>query len=389
LSKSTKIAVATFGRSDYGLLRNVLFEIQRHPELELAVIAAGSHFLEKFGNPIDEVRRDGHKFVVEIDCISGSTETGAIVQDMGRSISGFGKVLEEIQPGLLLLLGDRFETLTAAMSALVLGVPIAHINGGELTTGAFDDSIRHAITKMAALHFVAEKEYEARVLQLGEQPERVYNFGHLGLDSLRALEPMSRKDLEILLDFKLRDVNLLVTVHPETLSSFTHQQLIESILDPLGELEEVGVVFTAPNPDPGHEIISDSIQKFVESHDNSVFIESMGQRAYLSLMLQSAAVVGNSSSGVLEAPLAGVLSLNVGGRQTGRIMATSVHWCEAEPSAVKAALETVLRSNIGGSLHLAPSPSGHETVSAKIVRTIRQTNFSELNRKTFNDINFR
>jgi GDP/UDP-N,N'-diacetylbacillosamine 2-epimerase (hydrolysing) len=242
---------------------------------------------------------------------------------------------------------------------------------------------------MASLHFVAEKEYEARVLQLGEQPERVHNVGHLGLDSLRALEPMPIQDLESFLDFKLRDVNLLVTVHPETLSSFSPQQLIDSILDPLGELEEVGIVFTAPNPDPGHVIISDSIRKFVESHSNSVFVESMGHRAYLSLMLQSKAVIGNSSSGILEAPLAGVLSLNVGERQTGRIMDTSVHQCEAEPSAVRAALQSVLRSNSGESLQVLPSPSGRETVSAKIVRAIRQTNFSELNKKTFNDISFR
>lgn len=389
MSETPKIAVATFGRSDYGLLRNLLFEIQKHTELELAVIAAGSHFLEKFGNSIEDVRRDGHKVLVELDCISGSTEAGEIVQDMGRSISEFGKVIEELQPGLVVLLGDRFETLTAAASALILGVPIAHINGGELTAGAFDDSIRHAITKMAALHFVAEQEYESRVLQLGEQADRVHNVGHLGLDSLRALDPMSRQDLENFLDFKLREVNLLVTVHPETLSSFSPKQLVDSILGPLDELEEVGIVFTAPNPDPGHAIISDSIRRFVESHDNSVFVESLGHRAYLSLMLQSKAVVGNSSSGILEAPLAGVLSLNVGGRQTGRIMATSVHQCEAEPSAVRAALQSALRLNSGESLQVAPSPSGWETVSAKIVRAIRQTNFSELNKKTFNDINFR
>lgn len=389
MSKRRKIAVATFGRSDYGLLRNLLFEIQRHPELELVVIAAGSHFLDKFGNSIDEVRGDGHRVVVELDCISGSTEAVKIVQDMGRSISEFGRVLSEIQPGLVVLLGDRFETLTAATSALVLGVPIAHINGGELTAGAFDDSIRHAITKMAALHFVAEKEYEARVLQLGEQRDRVHNVGHLGLDSLRALEPMSIKDLESFLDFKLRDVNLLVTVHPETLSSFSPQQLIDSILGPLGELEEVAIVFTAPNPDPGHVIISDSIREFVESHSNSVFVESVGHRAYLSLMLQSNAVIGNSSSGILEAPLAGVPSLNVGERQKGRIMATSVYQCEAKPSAVRAALQSMLLSHNRESLQVTPSPIGRETVSAKIVRTIRQINLSELNKKTFNDINFR
>ena len=389
MSKTTKIAVATFGRSDYGLLRNLLFEIQMHPELELVVIAAGSHYLDKFGNSIEEVRGDGHRVVVELDCISGYTEAGEIVQDMGRSISEFGRVLSEIQPGLVVLLGDRFETLTAATSALILGVPIAHINGGELTAGAFDDSIRHAITKMASLHFVAEKEYEARVLQLGEQPDRVHNVGHLGLDSLRALEPMSKKDLESFLDFKLSDVNLLVTVHPETLSSFSPQQLIDSILGPLGELEEVGIVFTAPNPDPGHVIISDSIRKFVEGHSNSVFVESMGHRAYLSLMLVSNAVIGNSSSGVLEAPIAGMLSLNVGERQKGRIMATSVYQCEAEPSAVREALQRMLLSHNRESLKVTPSPIGRETVSTKIVRAIRQTNFSELNKKTFNDISFR
>lgn len=389
MNKPTKIAVATFGRSDYGLLRNLLFEIQKHLDLELAVIAAGSHFIDKFGNSIEEIRRDGFRVEAEIDCFSGSTKAEEIVQDMARALSEFGKVLTEVKPDLLVLLGDRFETLMAASSALVLGVPIAHINGGELTAGAFDDSIRHAITKMAALHFVAEAEYKIRVLQLGEQPDRVHNVGHLGLDSLRALEPMSKSELETLLDFKLQDLNLLVTVHPETLSNQTAQQLIDSVLGPLGELEGVSLVFTAPNPDPGHGTISDAIRKFVEGKGNAVFVESMGHRAYLSLMLCSTAVVGNSSSGVLEAPLAGVPSLNIGDRQNGRVMAPSVLRCEAEPSVVQAALRSLLAPNNHVITTKLPAFNGHETVSAKIVQTLRQINLSELNKKIFNDIDRR
>ena len=186
----------TFGRSDYGLLRNLILELNKESHVNLVVVVAGSHFLEKFGRSVDEIHRDRFSGVVEINCISGSSDASGVVQDMSRSLSEFGKTLKTIEPDLVVLLGDRFETLTAAAASLILGIPIAHINGGELTRGSFDDSMRHAITKMASIHFVATEEYRNRVLQMGEESARVHNVGHLGADSFANLSQLSREELE-------------------------------------------------------------------------------------------------------------------------------------------------------------------------------------------------
>lgn len=380
------IAVATFGRSDWGLLRNLLFEIEAHPKLELSLIAAGSHFLDKFGKSIDDIFQDGFEVDALIDCMSGSTEANHIVQDMGDSLAKFGEALGATKPDILVLLGDRFETLTAASAALVLGIPIAHINGGELTEGAFDDSIRHAITKMASLHFVASKEYEARVLQLGEEPTRVHNVGHLALDSFRALQPMSRKELEQMVGLSLLPKNFLVTVHPETSSSVSPRELIEAVLGALDNFPDASIVFTAPNPDPGHEAIYSAIQEFVHSHSNSVLVESLGPRGYLSMMLQSSLVLGNSSSGVLEAPIAAVPSIDVGDRQKGRTSQPTIHKAPPTGGPIQSAIHEIL-NKAPVELESGLDACEASSVSAKIIELlVGQLENASLNRKIFVDL---
>lgn len=386
MSKARKVAVATFGRSDWGLLRNLLFEIKSTPELELHLIAAGSHFLDKFGKSVDEIHADGFEVDASLDCISGSSEAADIVEDMSRSLSEFGKALSAAKPDVLVLLGDRFETLTAASAALVLGIPIAHINGGEVTEGAFDDSIRHAITKMSSLHFVANSEYEKRVLQLGEDPSRVHNVGHLGFDSFRALDPMSESELEDMLGIKLATQRFLVTVHPETASTLSPQQLVGSILGALKNLPEASIVFTAPNPDPGHDSISEAIKDFVQSRGNSVYVESLGHTGYLSMMLASTIVIGNSSSGVLEAPIVGVPSIDVGDRQKGRATNGTIWRSKADVESIGAAISHGLQYATNNALTTTPEPQGG-SVSAKVVsRLIHQLSLLSLTAKSFIDI---
>ena len=378
--------MATFGRSDWGLLRNLLSELKAHQEIETFLIAAGSHFLKKFGNSIEEVKADGFEVDASIDCISGSSDKSEIVLDMGRSLAEFGNVLSSAKPDLLVLLGDRFETLTAASAALVLGIPIAHINGGEVTEGAFDDSIRHAITKMAALHFVASPEYARRVIQLGEDPGRVHTVGHLGLDSFRALDPMARPDIEQMLGIALAKHTFLVTLHPETSSLTTPEQLVNSVLEALDGFPEASIVFTAPNPDPGHEVISKAIQVFVNKRENCVFVDSLGHRGYLSLMLQSTIVIGNSSSGVLEAPIAGVPSIDVGERQKGRVSSKGISQVSGDGARIQSAISEILELSKAGEKNTV-EPSDETPVSQKIVELIvSQLTSQGLANKAFVDL---
>jgi UDP-hydrolysing UDP-N-acetyl-D-glucosamine 2-epimerase len=304
---------------------------------------------------------------------------------MGRSLAEFGNVLSSAKPDLLVLLGDRFETLTAASAALVLSIPIAHINGGEVTEGAFDDSIRHAITKMAALHFVASPEYARRVIQLGEDPERVHTVGHLGLDSFRALDPMARPDIEEMLGIALAKHTFLVTLHPETSSLTTPEQLVNSVLEALDGFPEASIVFTSPNPDPGHEVISKAIQEFVNKRKNCVLADSLGHRGYLSLMLQSTVVIGNSSSGVLEAPIAGVPSIDVGERQKGRVVSHNLlSHCPADSALILARISKSLDSE-PQSVLADSQPESNQSVSTKIVGVLSKTEPSVLSTKSFRD----
>ena len=305
---------------------------------------------------------------------------------MSQTLSEFGKVLSEARPDMLLVLGDRFETLTAASAALVLGIPIAHINGGEVTEGAFDDSIRHAITKMASLHFVASKDYEKRVIQLGEQPERVHNVGHLALDSFMALDPLSKVELEQIVGITLLPQNFLVTIHPETSTTLSPEKLVGSVLGALEHFPDASIVFTAPNPDPGHQAISTAIQEFVDSRPNCVLVESLGPRGYLSLMLQSTLVLGNSSSGVLEAPIARVQSIDVGDRQKGRVgEQIGITHCAADSLKIQESLSSVLSSD-GGFTEARSQLFDTKTVSSRIVEIIESVDLAVLSIKLFTDL---
>jgi UDP-hydrolysing UDP-N-acetyl-D-glucosamine 2-epimerase len=385
LVNALKIAVFSFGRSDYGLLRNLVFELETKKNLDVTLIATGSHFLERFGNSIEEVKRDNFNNLLELQCVSGSSEASDIVQDMARCLSEFGKCLSSISPDMVVLLGDRFETLTAASAALILRIPIAHINGGELTVGAFDDAIRHSITKMSAIHFVANETYEQRVLQLGEESSRVHNVGHLAADSFSRLEPMSQNELENILGFTFRPFNFLVTIHPETASSATPEELTDNLLAALGEFPEAGVIFTAPNPDPGHAVILKEIKKFIEKRPNCVLVGTLGHRAYLSIMQLNTVVVGNSSSGVLEAPIIGVPSVDIGNRQQGRVTFGSIRHCNIDHSQITQALRDSIVS-VASKTNSQTFHKASESVSSKISNILANLVPERLSTKSFQDL---
>lgn len=385
LNKSTRVAVFTFGRSDFGLLRNLILELEKRKNFEVHVIAAGSHFLEKFGNSIDEVRRDNNWNLIEVDCISGSSDSLEVVQDMAESLSRIGSVLASLTPDLVVILGDRFEALTAASAALVLRIPIAHINGGELTLGAFDDAIRHSITKMSSVHFVANETYRTRVLQLGEECSRVHNVGHLAADSLIGLDPYTQSQIEGLIGFEFREYNFLVTLHPETATKTEPAELTLATLEALGRFPDAGIVFTSPNQDPGHSTISKLISDFVSTRDNCVVLQAMGHKAYLSSMLLNTVVVGNSSSGVLEAPLAGAPSVNIGLRQQGRISTDSIENCLVDSEDIYNALQLSIRK-------LSPNRQSWQgtvrkaSVSYAISEIIGNLRLEGLETKSFQDL---
>jgi UDP-hydrolysing UDP-N-acetyl-D-glucosamine 2-epimerase len=318
-----KIAVVTVARSDYGIYRPILKRIQEEPSLTLQIIAAGAHLAPTHGLTIRDIQKDGFPIADQVDMLLQSDTPEAIATSMGLGTIGFSRAYSRLRPDIVLLLGDRFEMHAAAVAALPLKVPVAHIHGGELTMGAFDDSLRHSITKLSHLHFVATKDYGRRVRQLGEEPWRVTVSGAPALDNITSLPPLSRTDLEIKYGLQLDAPPLLVTFHPITLE-YEHTEW--QVTELLSALEVCGlpVIFTMPNADTHRHLIAEAIQSFVKTNPRASVFDSLGTQAYFSVMAVAAAMVGNSSSGIIEAPSFRLPVVNIGLRQAGRTRAMNV-----------------------------------------------------------------
>jgi UDP-N-acetylglucosamine 2-epimerase (non-hydrolysing)/GDP/UDP-N,N'-diacetylbacillosamine 2-epimerase (hydrolysing) len=323
-----KICVVTATRAEYGLLYWVMDGLRRDPSLRLQIIAAGMHLSPVFGLTYREIENDGFSIDRKIEMPLSDDSPGAVTTALGCATIDFADALAELQPDLLVLLGDRYETLAAAQAALIARVPVAHIAGGDVTEGAYDDAIRHSITKMSHLHFVTHAEAARRVRQLGEAPERIFTVGNPGLDQLRHLKLMAREELARELGFAFRRRNLLVTYHPETLDAESTETRISALLQALERLgDDVGLIFTLPNADTGNRAIRERIETYVATHANARACASLGPLRYWSTMKQVDAVVGNSSSGLLEAPSLQKPAVNIGDRQKGRPRAASVIDC--------------------------------------------------------------
>lgn len=338
---SRRVCVVTSSRADYGLLVWVMKRIQATPGLTLQVAVTGMHLSPVYGYTARAIEADGFVIDARIESLLSSDTACGVTKSMGVTTMGFADALQVLRPDLMLILGDRFELLGAAQAALIARIPIAHIAGGDTTEGAYDEAIRHSITKMAHLHFVTNEDARRRVLQLGEDPRHVFNFGSPGLDYLRHAQLLARPALEADLDFRFRARNLLVTFHPVTLDPVGSTRHMQQLLDALGGLgEDVGIVFTMPNADNDGRVIRANIEEFVAaSRGRAAAFESLGSTRYLSVMAQVDMVVGNSSSGLYETPSLRKPTVNIGDRQRGRLRAASVLDCPPESAQIRTAIE--------------------------------------------------
>jgi GDP/UDP-N,N'-diacetylbacillosamine 2-epimerase (hydrolysing) len=380
-----KVCVITGSRADYGLLRWVMKAIMGEPTLTLQVIATGMHPYPEFGSTYQEIESDGIVIDRTLEILFRSNTQVEISKSMGIGMAGIADALDDLRPDLVVVLGDRFEIFAAVAAALVARIPIAHIHGGELTEGSFDDALRHSITKMSHLHFVSAEEYRNRVLQLGESPDRVLNVGGLGVENIRKSNLLSKRALEESMEFRFRGLNLLVSFHPVTLESDSGLNQAYELLDALEHYPKTGLLFTLSNADTGGEKINELIKNFVETHENAIAFASLGSTRFLSCMKYVDGIVGNSSSGILEAPTFQIGTIDIGNRQLGRIKAKSVISCEPKSTEIQAAIKKMYSTNFIRMLKSAESPFGNGGASRKIVDAIVSTDFEGLLVKHFVD----
>jgi len=381
-----KICVITGSRAEFGLLRWLMEAIDRSPAMTLQVVATGSHLSPEFGLTYREIEAAGFAIDRKVEMLLSSDTSVGVTKSIGLGLIGMADALRELDPDLVVLLGDRYEILAAATAVMIAHKSIAHLHGGEKTEGAFDDAIRHAITKMSHLHFVATEEYRRRVIQLGEDPARVHLVGALGLDSLKRLKLMERPELEESLDFRLGKRNLLVTFHPETLLPGLAERHTGELLDALDTLDDVSIVFTLPNADTEGRKITSMIEAFVATHPNARSYVSLGQLRYLSLVSLVDAVVGNSSSGIIEVPSLGKPTIDIGDRQKGRVRAASVIDCEPRRDDILKALSTALAPEFRAQLANVVNPYGSGGASEAIARVIEGCDLSGMMQKRFHDL---
>lgn len=380
-----KVCVVTGTRAEYGLLRWVMEGVRNSPELELQVVVTGTHLSPEFGLTYREIEQDGIFIDRKIEALLSTDTPAGLSKAMGLAMIGFGEALDQLRPDLLLVLGDRFEIFAATAAATVACVPIAHLHGGETTEGAFDESMRHSITKMAHLHFVAAEAYRHRVIQLGEHPDRVFLVGGLGVDSISRQPLLERNALEKALDFKLAEKNLLVCFHPVTLEYGSAEQQVEELLAALEDLENTHLIFTMPNADTGGRVIAGMINRFVADHANARAYASLGQMRYLSCMRYVDGVVGNSSSGLTEVPTFRKGTINIGDRQRGRLKAESVIDCPPERDAIAAAVQMLYSPAFQERLESVRNPYGDGGASRKIVEILETYPLQSILKKTFYD----
>lgn len=365
-----KICVVTGSRADYGLLYWVMREIQSDPELELQVIATGMHLSPEFGLTYQVIEEDGFVIDARVEMLLSSDTPAGIAKSIGLGIIGFADALDRLRPDILLLLGDRFEIMAAAQAALVARIPVAHIAGGDATEGAFDEGLRHSITKMSHLHFVTNETSERRVRQMGEDPAHVHNVGSPGIDHIRRLTLLNRDELERDLAFEFRPRNLLITFHPATLdllSSAVQFGELLTVLDAL--MEDVGLIFTYPNADTEGRALIRMIDAFTATHTNAKAYPSLGQIRYLSVIAQVDAVVGNSSSGLYEVPSFGKPTVNIGDRQKGRLQAASVINCQATAGEIARSIADSFALDCSA----VKNPFGDGFSSQRIVAKLKET----------------
>lgn len=383
-----KICFITGTRAEYGLLSRLMKMVQDDASTQLQLIATNMHLSPKYGNTYQEIERDGFSIDKKIPILEeGKDDANATLKSMAKALAGFADAYDELKPDLVVVLGDRYEILAAATAALIERIPIAHIHGGEITEGAYDDAIRHSITKMSHLHFASTEEYRKRIIQLGEQPDTVWYVGAIGVENIKKLPLMDKEEIEESIQFKLDGNTLLVTYHPVTLGAHSAEHDIKEFLAALEERKDLRIVFTMPNSDTGAQAIVDAINAFVANNrDRAVSYKSLGVKRYLSVMKYVGAVVGNSSSGLVEVPSFGIPTLNIGDRQKGRIAADSVCNCDTDKGSILQGLDTIMSPVFKQKAAATHNPYDKEGTAQAIFNVLSTYPLNQLKQKHFYDI---
>lgn len=378
-----KIAVVTTSRADYGLLSRLMRAIARDRALKLRVVVTGGHLSNRFGKTEREIVADGFHIDARVQMTPGSDSPKAAADALGAGMKGFARELARLAPDILVVLGDRLELLAACSAAVALRIPIAHLHGGEASEGSLDEQVRHAVTKLAHLHFTAAEPYRRRVVAMGEDPRRVFNTGAPGLEAAADLVPISPRELEARVGLALDRPFALVTVHPETVGARAGG-VLEAVLAGL-DRARLPAVLTYAGADAGGRAINARLERWAAARPGrAAAVASLGQRAYLSLLARAAVVVGNSSSGIIEAPALKTPTVNVGARQDGRLRASSVIDCAPNAPAVSAALRRALSPSFRARCR-GKSPYGAGRVSAKIAAALKRVPLDGLLVKRFRD----
>jgi len=383
-----KICVVTGTRAEYGLMSRLMKIIQESSLTQLQIIATNMHLSHQYGETYREIEADGFTINKKVSMsVYGPDNSNTTLKSISKALDGFADAFDELKPDMILVLGDRYEILAAATAALISRIPVAHISGGDITEGAYDDAIRHSITKMSHLHFPTTEEYRKRVIQLGECPDRVYNTGNLGVENVKKLRLFSKDEIESSIGFKLTKETILLTYHPVTLGNQTDKSDIQNLFYALDECPNIRIVFTMPNSDTGSSAIVEAINEFVSRNsERSIAFKSLGVLRYLSVMNQVGAVVGNSSSGIVEAPSFGIPTLNIGDRQKGRLQANSILNCDTDKHSIVNGINTVLSNRMQIIAKSTINPYEQQDSAQKIFNVISSYPLEGLLQKHFYDL---
>ena len=367
-----RIGIMTGTRAEYGLLKSLMQEINKDNDLELYLIVSGMHLSPEFGMTYKEIEEDGFEINAKVEMLLSSDSPAGISKSIGLGVIGFADEFQRADLDMLILLGDRYEALSAAISAMVKRIPIAHLHGGELTEGAIDEGIRHSITKMSYLHFTSTEQYRNRVIQLGENPERVFYVGALGVENIKKINLMTKEELEKSIHFEIDENTVVVTYHPVTLENNTVEEQFLNLLEVLDRNPKIRMIFTKANADTNGRIVNELIDKYAaQNSERACAFMSLGQKRYLSALKYCRIVIGNSSSGIIEAPSFGKPIINIGDRQKGRICADSVINCGYTQQEIQRAMETALTEEFENKARNCRNPYEKENTAANIISVIK------------------
>ncbi len=383
-----KICIVTGSRSDYGLLYWLIKQVEVDQDLELQLIVTGMHLSSEFGLTYKEIEKD-FKIDKKIDIHLSSDTSSGISRSMGIAQKSFSEAYNELKPDIIVVLGDRYEIFSAASAAMIARIPIAHLHGGEATEGLIDEAIRHSLTKMSHLHFTANEKYSKRVIQLGEEPNRVFNVGGAGIENIKRLKLLTKEELEKSINFKFNIRNILVTYHPVTLENKTSKKHFQEILETVDELKDTNIIFTKANSDADGKVINQMINQYTKKNlEKSIGVTSLGQLNYLSALQYIDFIIGNSSSGLLEAPSFKIGTINIGDRQNGRLKAESVVDCLPNKKDIKRAIKKIYSNKFQNLLKNVKNPYGDGCASKKIIKVLKKIKLDKILKKNFFDIKF-